>query len=83
MQSELILYSTGACHLCEQALELVQPLLGDRVRLRVVDISDSEELFQRYGLLIPVLRLAAVDTELHWPFGINDVERLIERPIPP
>jgi hypothetical protein len=78
MSLELILYSTSACHLCEQALVLVQPVLGDKVRLREIDISDSEELFQRYGLLIPVLRLAAVDAELHWPFAASDIEQLIK-----
>jgi hypothetical protein len=77
MSIELILYSTSACHLCEQALALVQPLLGDGLRLREVDISDSQELFQRYGLLIPVLRLAGVDAELHWPFGTSDIEQFV------
>lgn len=65
------LYSTSACHLCEQAetmlLALFQtpgllpPLIasdddsGKGVAVDIVDISDDEELVSRYGERIPVL----------------------------
>jgi hypothetical protein len=55
--SNFVLYSTSACHLCEQALALLQPWLAQGCTLQVVDISESDELFERYGLLIPVLHL--------------------------
>jgi hypothetical protein len=75
----LILYSTSACHLCEQALELMQPLVAAGCEIRVVDISESDELFERYGILIPVLRRVASGAELNWPFDLEAIADLLEK----
>jgi len=64
----LVLYGTSACHLCEQALALLQDDLLDGCRLSEVDISESDELMARYGLTIPVLRRMDTGSELNWPF---------------
>lgn len=64
----LILYSTPACHLCEQAEAVIEPLIGDRFRVQVVDISESEQLVEHYGVRIPVLRRMDTGAELGWPF---------------
>lgn len=55
----MVLYSTGGCTLCEQALELLlsMPELSG-LALRVVDVADQDELLQRYGERIPVLGFA-------------------------
>lgn len=58
----LTLYSRPECHLCELLTEELAPLVGDRVRLEVVDIGTDPGLERRYGLRIPVL--VAGDTEL-------------------
>lgn len=65
----LILYSTPACHLCETALLLMEPYL-DALDLDIeeVDISLSDELVEKYGIRIPVIRFADSDAELGWPF---------------
>jgi hypothetical protein len=80
-ETNLVLFSTTACHLCEQALALLQPCLQQggqgRWRLREVDISDSEDLFQRYGLIIPVLRHEASGKELNWPFDADSISRFL------
>ena len=89
----LLLFSTAACHLCEQALELLQPFLqqgpqpflqqGDQQHrqgswsLSEVDISEADDLFQRYGLIIPVLHHAASGNELNWPFDAESVQRFL------
>ena len=56
---ELVLYSTGGCALCEQALELLlsMPELSG-LALRVVDVAAEDELLERYGERIPVLGFA-------------------------
>ena len=65
----LYLYTTLGCHLCEQALELLEPLVGDSsFRLESIDIAESDELMERYGIRIPVLRRPGIDKELGWPF---------------
>ena len=76
MAVELILYSTSACHLCEQALVLLQPLINQDCSVLEVDISESDSLFQRYGLLIPVLYRPATGAELRWPFSLADARQL-------
>lgn len=44
----------------------------DDFRLESVDISDAEELFELYGLRIPVLRHAD-QRELEWPFSLDEL----------
>lgn len=71
-----ILYGTSACHLCDLAEAL---LLAERggaaaVDFKKVDISESDALFERYGLRIPVL-LHPAGGELGWPFNAADVRR--------
>lgn len=61
----LTLYGTTACHLCEVA----QAMLEQRqARYTLVDISESDALFERYGVTIPVLRRDD-EAELNWPFS--------------
>jgi hypothetical protein len=74
--SELLLFSTESCHLCEQALSLLQPWLRRGWSVREVDISESDELFQRYGLVIPVLRREE-GSELNWPFDEEMLARFL------
>ncbi len=75
----LVLYSTSACHLCEQALVLLRSLPASAWILEVVDISESDTLFERYGLTIPVLRREDTGAELNWPFDGQDVARLLRQ----
>jgi hypothetical protein len=67
--SELLLYSTSACHLCELAEDLLDDARrqGVRFRYRVLDIAEDEGLLERYGVRIPVL-LREDGEELGWPF---------------
>ena len=72
------LFGTSACHLCEIAEQMLERL-GDGgmlVPYDKVDIADSDELFERYGLLIPVLRAPGGD-ELRWPFDEAELRDFI------
>ncbi|MBN7798373.1 glutaredoxin family protein [Parahaliea mediterranea] len=64
------LLGTSACHLCEQAEDMLRALQGAGLAFDYVkcDISEDDALFERYGLLIPVLRAPGGQKELHWPF---------------
>lgn len=68
----LILYGTLGCHLCEQALELITPMVGSEFDLVEVDISDSDELMERYGICIPVVAIQGQENEIGWPFDSGD-----------
>ena len=68
MAKDLILYSTDHCALCEEALDLLlsMPELAGR-SVRVVDLATlDDDLLERYGAKVPVLR--AGDRELAAPF---------------
>lgn len=76
MKEALTLYHTAGCHLCEEAEQLLQQVLNpDFFSWTLVDIVESDELVERYGVRIPVLLRNASSAELGWPFG---VEELIE-----
>ncbi len=68
------LYGTSACHLCEIAEDmlLAQRASGVQFEYDKVDISDDDRLFERYGVLIPVLRHPK-SAELKWPFSVPDL----------
>ena len=70
----LVLYGTSACHLCEVAQQMLEHVHKNSGELdySLADISDSEALFQGYGLRIPVLRRAD-GTELDWPFSMEEL----------
>lgn len=68
-EAPFTLYGTEGCHLCDEASALLEMARRQRPHLawRDVDIANDDELFQRYGWLIPVLRHAG-GAELRWPF---------------
>jgi len=68
------LYGTSGCHLCEIAQDMLKAL-----RISVggfdfveVDISESDDLFERYGVTIPVLQHPE-GRELKWPFSAQQL----------
>jgi len=74
---KLTLYSRPGCHLCDELLDELLPLLGPNVRVEKVDVDASVALERRYGLRIPVL--AAGDVELSsYPLDRERVRRYLE-----
>ncbi len=73
------LYGTSACHLCELAEEmlLVFDSGGKGLVFEKVDISESDQLFERYGVRIPVLR-DPDGNELGWPFTDAQLHDFVE-----
>jgi hypothetical protein len=75
------LYATSACHLCEQAEAVLASVQWPvAITVEVVDVSESEELLQRYGKRIPVLAVPQADgslQELDWPFDAYAVQGLL------
>jgi glutaredoxin len=70
--TDVILYGRAGCHLCEDALAVVQRLRSRRVfSLREVDIEQDEDLLRRYLERIPVL---AVDGEELFELFVDEGE---------
>jgi glutaredoxin len=79
MQS-IYLYSTPGCHLCEMAREIVSPLLNNySLYLEEIDIAESDELIERYGVRIPVLKSPHHLDELGWPFDSERAANFLAR----
>lgn len=75
-QNTLILYTTLGCHLCEHAKDRLWPVLSSgEWRLEEVDIADSDDLVERYGVRIPVVVRADSRSELGWPFDEQQLEQ--------
>ena len=72
------LFGTSACHLCEVAEQMLLSLCeaNPGVAFQKVDISDSDALFERYGVRIPVLRDDR-GGELGWPFTAAQLETFV------
>ena len=68
------LYGTSACHLCERAESMIQQQLdaGCACQVECLDIADSDQLFERYGTTIPVLRHPD-GREMNWPFAEDEL----------
>ncbi len=64
---EVILYTTEGCHLCEQAIELINSL-GQSINVSSIEIGDDDSLVERYGTTIPVVKLPSGE-QLNWPFS--------------
>lgn len=73
---QLILYQRDYCHLCDLALAVLAEARAPDFDTAWVD--DSDELEQRYGTRVPVLRDVARDRELDWPFDAASVRAFLE-----
>lgn len=84
MVHTLTLYTTAGCHLCDQAEALIWPQLASgQWQLQSVDIAQSDELIERYGVRIPVVAKMAeddpskVEAELGWPFDAHQLAQFL------
>lgn len=56
--SELVIYMRPGCHLCEEARQRVDELVGtDGVKVTELNIESDDGLHRRYLELIPVIEL--------------------------
>jgi len=70
--SQMILYYTEHCHLCDEAEALLHSA-GYGECYTKVEIENKPELLKLYEIHIPVLKHADSDKELFWPFGLQEL----------
>ena len=62
------------------AKEIVSPLLNNySFYLEEIDIAESDELIERYGVRIPVLKSPQHIDDLGWPFDSEQVANFLTR----
>ena len=78
-EADFYLYHTSACHLCEEAEKIINTVVQqlDLSYMRV-DIADDDDLLYAYGIRIPVLYRLKSQTELGWPFDIEQARQFME-----
>ena len=78
MSKEITLISGPNCHLCDQAKEMLFPLLeAKKIRLNELNVRDDIALLEQYGLRIPVV-IFADGSEKGWPFTAAQIARMID-----
>jgi len=81
-KTEIKLYTTLGCHLCEQALGMFDylcqndPDINEGYVIKLVEISDNDKLVEEYGIRIPVL--AKSNSELAWPFEFEELQNWLK-----
>jgi len=70
------LFSSDGCHLCEQALALIQQQLPAK-QINIIDIVEHEEYVELYGVHIPVFERIDNNEKLFWPFSLAEISQLI------
>ena len=51
----LIVYSRRGCHLCEQLIEELLPLIRDRATLEVRDVDERDDWREAFDRRVPVV----------------------------
>ncbi len=74
----VLFYTTLGCHLCEDAMVMLQFWLGqqtDPPPVEAVEIANDPELVTRYGVRIPVVAVGA--QEIGCPFGLGGLPAVL------
>ena len=73
-KTKLILLGTSACHICDQAEDLLK---NTNIAYQKIDIADQEQWQEQYAIKIPVLLNTEYSQELCWPFSIEDIQAFL------
>lgn len=78
-EHDVVIYMKDGCHLCADALELLEGFDGVYGRLNIseVDITSDADLFARYKYVIPVIE---IDARVHLaaPIRAADLRAALE-----
>ncbi|MCG6201872.1 glutaredoxin family protein [Psychromonas antarctica] len=69
----LVLYFTDGCHLCDDAVKLLQQTTAPYSK---IDIVHDQQLVDLYGYLIPVIEDGHGNT-ISWPFNTEQLNDFI------
>lgn len=53
--AKLKVYSRQGCHLCEQLVEELLPLVRGKLEIEVCDVDAREDWFRQYATRVPVV----------------------------
>jgi hypothetical protein len=75
----LLLFGTSGCHLCEQAVSIINECMADDFDLMLegIDIAEFDHWQTQFALRIPVLYHPETQQDLGWPFDHKQVRKFI------
>ena len=79
MTNSVKLYYTDGCHLCDDAIVLLEQLNLSYQKIDIVedDSVENDSLVALYSTLIPVVEKQSKAT-LNWPFSLQQLHEFIE-----
>lgn len=82
-ETEILLYTTAGCHLCEQAEAILHSIAAlNGLPWRPVDIAEDAQLVERFGVRIPVVEVAGAGADIGWPFTPEQLADYLEAHYP-
>jgi hypothetical protein len=75
MRQRITLYERTGCHLCDEARQIMDALIGPD-RYARVDVDTSDQLVVRYGFRVPVVAVDGVD-RLEAPLTADELGSLL------
>lgn len=75
-QRQAVVYSRAGCHLCEQLIEELLPLVRGRWQVEVIDIDANADLVSNYNDRVPVLEVDG-NMVCQWRLDRSAVERIL------
>jgi len=75
--SQLKLYYTAHCHLCDEAEALLHAAGYGKCYTKI-EIENDPCLLERYEIYIPVLQRIDNNKELFWPFGQQELAEFMQ-----
>ena len=74
----LRIYSRPGCHLCEQMIEELLPLVRGKLQIEVVDIDSRSDWREKYDTRIPVLEYDA-GFVCQYTLDVPAIQRILAR----
>jgi hypothetical protein len=74
----LRIFSRPGCHLCEQLVEALLPLVRNRLTVEVLDIESRPDWLEEYGPRIPVVEFDG-EFVCQYVLDAGAIRRILER----
>jgi len=78
----LQVFSRPGCHLCEQLIDDLLPIVRGKLRVEVLDVDSREDWKETWGTSIPVVRHAGREI-CRYVLDRDAIQRVLDAVVPP
>jgi hypothetical protein len=78
---QVTFYTKLNCHLCDEAYQMLMDIAFDKpLKIDIIDITHAHnDVEEKYAERIPVIAVPHRETELDWPFTLEELEAYLEQ----